>query len=149
MRARHCLALFTRGNPRAVLEVSLETAAVLTTRSLVGVPALQVRLLGVGRAGRGAVTWGGERGVGLPGEGGEDGGQPQLEAGESRGEDGGRGSRLKLMTAMLPVGGAAEGGEAWGTCRGAVAARSRGPGAVLRGTLWPSSGPASLPLEVL
>lgn len=41
VRARHCLALFTRGNPRAVLEVSLETAAVLTTRSLVGVPALQ------------------------------------------------------------------------------------------------------------
>lgn len=90
VRARHCLALFTRGNPRAVLEVSLETAAVLTTRSLVGVPALQVRLLGVGRVGRGAVTWGGERGVGIPGEGGEDGGQPQLEAGESRGGGGWR-----------------------------------------------------------
>lgn len=37
-----------QGNPRAVLEVSLETTGVLTTRSLVGVPALQMPLLGGG-----------------------------------------------------------------------------------------------------
>lgn len=47
--------------------------------------------------------------MGLPGEGGEDGGQPQLGAGESRGEDGDQGSRLRLTTALLPLGGAAEG----------------------------------------
>lgn len=76
----------------------------------------------MGRAGRGAVTWGRERGMGLPGEGGEDGGQPQLGAEESRGEDGGQGSRLKLTTALLPVGAAAEGEEAWGTYHGAVTA---------------------------
>ena len=55
------------------------------------------------------MTWGGERGMGLPGEGGEDGGQPQLGAGGSRVEDGDQGSRLRLTTALLPLGGAAEG----------------------------------------
>ena len=44
-------------NPRAVLEVSLETEGVLTTRSLVGVPAQQVLLLG-GVPGRGRVERG-------------------------------------------------------------------------------------------
>ena len=47
-----------QGSPRAVLEVSLETTGVPTARSLVGVPALQVRLLGGGSR-----AWGGRGGA--------------------------------------------------------------------------------------
>ena len=62
---------------------------------------------GRGEGGEGRSDLGRREGSGAPGEGGEDGGQ---------------GSRLKLTTALLPVGGAAEGEEAWGPCLGAVRA---------------------------
>lgn len=57
-----------QGKPE-IVEVSLETAAVLTTEAWWGRACAAGAAPGRGEGGEGAVTWGGERGVGIPGEG--------------------------------------------------------------------------------